>query len=269
MRLSPLDPDAPINITDLDATPETVLPDKKLKKKIRKRLRSLTELQARLYADGRYALLVVLQGRDTAGKDGTIRTVFGACNPQGCDVTSFKQPTPLEARHDFLWRVHQVVPPHGMIGIFNRSHYEDVLTARVHELVPKHIWQERYTQINAFEHMLTQNRVVVLKFFLHISCGEQRRRLLKRATKPDKNWKMHSGDLDDRASWDVYSEAYHDALRKCTTPHAPWYVVPADDKRMRDYLIAGVLVRTLQHLDLQYPPANPDVLEQAQQVLAT
>ncbi|HXC24470.1 MAG TPA: polyphosphate kinase 2 family protein, partial [Gemmatimonadaceae bacterium] len=144
MRLSPLDPHAPISISDLDATPETILPDKKLKKKLGKRLAALTDLQAQLYADGRYALLVVLQGRDTAGKDGTIRTVFGACNPQGCAVTSFKQPTPIELRHDFLWRVHQAVPPQGMIGIFNRSHYEDVLAARVHGLVPKPVWRERY-----------------------------------------------------------------------------------------------------------------------------
>ena len=268
MRLSPLDPSAPVNISDLDAMPDEILPDNKLQKKLRKRHRMLKELQAKLYADGRYALLVVLQGRDTAGKDGTIRTVFGACNPQGCDVTSFKQPTPFELQHDFLWRIHRAIPRRGMIGIFNRSHYEDVVTVRVHDLVPKEIWKARYAQINDFEHMLTQNNIIVLKFFLHISSQEQHRRLLKRATHPNKNWKMRIADLDDRALWDAYSDAYHDMLRHCSTPHAPWYVVPADHKRMRNYLISEVLVRTLRKLDLQYPPADPAFLDRAKQILA-
>ena len=268
MRLSPLDPNTPISISDLDAMPDTILPDKKLKRRLAKRLDALTELQARLYADGKHTLLVVLQGRDTAGKDGTIRIVFGACNPQGCSVTSFKQPTPAELKHDFLWRIHQAIPAQGMIGIFNRSHYEDVLTVRVHGLVPKHVWKERYAQINEFEHMLVKNRIVVLKFFLHVSASEQRRRLLKRATHPKKNWKMQLTDLDDRAQWDAYSNAYHDVLQNCSTSYAPWYVVPSDHKKMRDYLIADVLVRTLKQLDLEYPAADPAVLEQAEKLLS-
>ncbi len=268
MRLLPLDPEAPVSIRDVDAIPEVVPSEKKLDAMLKRRSKMLTVLQSRLYADGRYALLVVLQGRDASGKDGTIRRVFAASNPQGCDVTSFKQPTPLELRHDFLWRVHQAIPPHGMIGIFNRSHYEDVLTVRVHDLVPKRVWQERYNQINHFEHLLTQSNIVVLKFFLHISRDEQRRRLLKRATRPDKNWKMHAGDLDDRALWDAYSDAYRDMLRHCSTPYAPWYLVPADNKRVRNALISGVLVRALKKLDLQYPNADPTVIQRAEALLA-
>lgn len=268
MRLHPVDPDAPLSLRDADALVDDAPNGKALRRKTKKRFASIEKLQRTFYADGRYALLVVLQGRDAAGKDGTIRKVFGACNPQGCVVTSFKAPSELERRHDFLWRVHQAVPPRGMFGIFNRSHYEDVLVPRVHDEIPKKEWTRRFDQINDFERMLAQNRVVVLKFFLHISRGEQRRRLLKRIEKRDKNWKFRMDDLEDRRRWDLYTEAYRDLLQQCSTQYAPWYVVPADDKRVRNYLIAGVIKRTLESLDLRYPEADPNTLLQAEQLLS-
>jgi PPK2 family polyphosphate:nucleotide phosphotransferase len=268
MRLHPVDPDAPLPLHDADALADDAPNGKALRRKTKRRLARISELQRVFYADGRYALLIVLQGRDASGKDGTIRKVFSACNPQGCNVTSFKAPSELEQRHDFLWRIHQAIPPRGMVGIFNRSHYEDVLVTRVREQVAKKEWRRRYDQINDFERLLAQNRVVVLKFFLHVSRGEQRRRLLKRIERRDKNWKFRMGDLDDRQLWDEYTEAYRDAIRMCSTQYAPWYVVPADDKRVRNYLISGVVKRTLESLDLRYPEADPNTLLDAEQLLA-
>jgi PPK2 family polyphosphate:nucleotide phosphotransferase len=220
----------------------------------------LAELQPVLFADARYALLVVLQGRDACGKDGTIRHVFGPLNAQGCEVRSFKAPTPAELEHDFLWRVHQQIPARGMIGLFNRSHYEDVLVPRVRNLVPESVWRARYRQINDFERMLVENQVVVLKFFLHVSRDEQKKRLRERLTDPKKNWKFNAGDLADRARWKDYTEAYRDLLRECSTKHAPWYVVPADDNRVRNWLVASTIVNALESLKLRYPRAPRDVL---------
>lgn len=267
MQLDPVDPESPISLRDRDALCDDAPRDSKLRKKTEKRLARLTEFQSKLYGDGRYALLVVLQGRDAAGKDGTIKKVFGACNPQGCEVTSFKEPTPIERRHDFLWRVHNVIPPRGMVGIFNRSHYEDVLAARVNGTVGTPIWTSRYDQINDFERMLVQNNVIVLKFFLHVSREEQRRRLLKRVEKVDKNWKFREGDLDDRRLWDAYTDAYHDMLRRTSTKVAPWYLVPADNKKVRNYFVTGAVVRALRKLKLRYPDADPNVLLKAEQIL--
>lgn len=226
-------------------------------------LERLTELQDAFHADGRRALLLVLQGRDASGKDGVIRTVSGAFNPTGVQVSSFGPPTPLELRHDFLWRIHQVIPPRGVIGVFNRSHYEDVLVVRVRKLVPEKVWKARFEQINAFESMLADNGVVIRKCFLHVSRKEQKERLLERLDDPHKNWKFRVGDLDDRALWDDYTEAYRDVLSRCSTKQAPWYVVPSDQKAMRNYLIARMLVDTLESLDLQYPPMDPAVREAA------
>ncbi len=223
---------------------------------IREQVTRLSKLQRVFYADARHALLIVLQGRDAAGKDGTIRHVFSAVNPQGCEVTSFKQPTDIEARHDFLWRAHARVPARGMIGIFNRSHYEDVLVGRVRHLAPHAVWKARYRQINDFERMLTENGVVILKFFLHVSRDEQKRRLRDRLTDATKNWKFRAGDLEDRARWTGYTAAYRDALRRCSTPWAPWYVVPSDDKKVRNWLVASEIVRTLEGLRLRYPKAD-------------
>ena len=220
----------------------------------------ISELQRVLYADARYALLVVLQGRDASGKDGTIRQVFSAVNPQGCAVTSFGPPTELEQQHDFLWRVHQQVPARRMIGIFNRSHYEDILVPRVHKSVPKKVWSARYDQINDFERMLEANGVVQLKFMLHVSRDEQKRRLIERLTDSTKNWKFREGDLDDRNRWDDFTKAYRGILSHTSTTWAPWYLVPADDKKVRNLLVARTIADTLESLDLRYPKADPSVV---------
>jgi PPK2 family polyphosphate:nucleotide phosphotransferase len=223
--------------------------------------RRLEELQLALGAEAKQALLVVLQGRDTSGKDGVIKRVFGDLNPSYCQVSSFKRPTPLELRHDFLWRVHHVVPNAGVIGIFNRSHYEDVLVVRVHGLVAESLWRKRYQHINEFERVLTDHGVVILKFLLHISKEEQRQRLEERLEDPSKNWKFEPGDLRERDRWDEYSAAYREVLLRCSTEWAPWYLVPADKKWARDLLIGEVVLEQLERMAPAYPPADPAVLE--------
>jgi PPK2 family polyphosphate:nucleotide phosphotransferase len=261
MLVRPVSPRRVPSLTDADARPPRGLSgNDKLKAALARESERLGDLQRVLVADARYALLVVLQGRDASGKDGTIRAVFDACNPQGCQVTSFKAPTPHELSHDYLWRVHQAIPPKGMIGIFNRSHYEDVIAVRVKQLAPKRVWERRYRQINEFERHLSENGVVILKFFLHMSRDEQREQLLERLTDPTKNWKFNAGDLDDRARWPAYTRAYQDALRRCSTPWAPWYVIPADSKTSRNYLVTRVITETLGRLDLRYPRAPREVL---------
>jgi PPK2 family polyphosphate:nucleotide phosphotransferase len=260
VKLRPVGRNTLIRIGDRDARPPKGVPrGGDLKKKTKALLERLTELQTRLYAESRRSLLVVLQGRDTCGKDGTIRRVFDAVNPQGCVVTTFKKPTDLELSHDFLWRVHYRMPVNGMIGIFNRSHYEDVLVVRVRHLVPRNVWSKRYQQINDFERMLSENGVTILKFFLHISKEEQKQRLLARLEDPSKQWKFSPGDLGERKLWPSYTAAYRDALRKCSTKWAPWYVVPADKKKVRDYLVARAVVETLQRMGPKYPAADGDV----------
>src|SRR5467141_1677986 len=193
-------------------------------------------------------------------KDGTIRKVFTAVNPQGCSVASFKAPTELEQRHDFLWRIHAQVPQRGMIGIFNRSHYEDVLVPRVRGSITKKEWLARYDEINDFERMLDRSGLVILKFMLHVSRDEQKRRLMERLADETKNWKFRVGDLEDRAKWDDFSKAYEGALEHTSTKWAPWYIVPADDKDVRDWLVARTIADALEKLDLRYPPADPAVL---------
>ena len=262
MEITPVSRRTPLALDDRSAGRPAGFPDDDtLKQEKNALLKRLGDLQATLYADGRFALLVVLQARDAAGKDGTVRKVFGACNPLGCQVTSFKVPTPLELSHDYLWRVHQAVPAKGMLGIFNRSHYEDVLVVRVKDIVPKVIWSKRYDQINEFERLLDENRVKVLKFFLHVSREEQSRRLRDRLSDPRKNWKFRAGDLDDRDLWDEYTKAYRDALRLCSTPWAPWYLVPADDRKVRNYFVAKTVVETLEGMGLRYPKADREVLK--------
>lgn len=226
-------------------------------------LARLADLQDAFHADGRKALLLILQGRDASGKDGVIKTVYGAFNPTGVQVAAFGPPTPLELRHDFLWRIHQVVPPRGMIGVFNRSHYEDVLAVRVRKLAPVAVWQARFEQINHFESMLHANGVVIRKCFLHISQDEQRERLLSRLDDPTKNWKFRVEDLDDRALWDDYTEAYREVLTRCSTPDAPWFVVPSDNKALRNYLVARMLVDTLESLNPTYPAMQDAVRDAA------
>jgi PPK2 family polyphosphate:nucleotide phosphotransferase len=219
----------------------------------------LVKLQELLYAEGKHALLVVFQAMDTGGKDGTIAHVMEGVNPQGCVVTPFKVPTPEELAHDYLWRVHKVVPPKRMIGIFNRSHYEDVLVVRVHELVPKEVWRQRYEQINQFEKHLTENGVTVLKFFLHISKEEQKKRLQERLDDPAKRWKFAVGDLKERELWDQYMEAYEDALNLTSTAWAPWYVVPANRNWYRNLVVAHVIAETLRGLDMKWPEPEGDL----------
>ncbi len=206
----------------------------------------LAQQQDLLYGAAHQSVLVVLQGMDTSGKDGTVKHVMSTINPIGCHVWDFKAPTPDELAHDFLWRVHQRTPARGMLAIFNRSHYEDVLVARVHKLVPRETWEARYEQINHFERMLAQNGTIILKFFLHISQDEQRKRLLAREDDPDKAWKLSVADWQERAYWDEYQSAYADAIGNCGTEWAPWHIVPANKKWYRNYFIAHTIFTTLE-----------------------
>ena len=257
LRLAPVSSRATIRLTDAEARVRGSVPDEKdLERATAKQVKRLSKLQRVFWADGRFALLIILQGRDASGKDGTIRKVFGAVNPQGCVVHSFRAPNETEQQHDFLWRIHQRVPPRGMIGIFNRSQYEDILVPRVRRLFPVAVWSARYEQINQFEGMLAANGVVILKFMLHISKAEQKRRFEDRLVDPDKQWKFRLGDLEDRRHWRTFTAAYRDILRRTSTRWAPWYVVPADDKDVRNYLIARVIADTLTRLRLRYP--QPD-----------
>lgn len=214
------------------------------------------DLAYRLYAEDRRAILLVLQGMDTSGKDGTIRHVMTGVNPQSFQITSFKQPSDEELDHDFLWRIHKAVPRRGNIGIFNRSHYEDVLIVRVHKLVPEKKWQDRYERINEFEALLVEGGVTIVKCFLHISKEEQRERLQARLDNPDKRWKFSKGDLDERKLWDDYQRAYEDALTKCNTEYAPWHIIPSDRKWNRNLVISQILRETLEMMDPQFPKAE-------------
>jgi PPK2 family polyphosphate:nucleotide phosphotransferase len=267
VRLDPIAPGSILDLGDDAACAPAGAPGKDAAVAETERLaRRIDELQDVLYAEGRRALLVVLQGRDTAGKDGTIRKVFGPLDPLGLTVASFKAPSPIELAHDYLWRVHQAVPVRGTIGVFNRSHYEDVLVVRVHALVPEAVWRGRYDQIVQFERMLTENGVAILKFFLHISRKEQRERLLARLDDPAKYWKFAAGDLAERERWDEYTEAYREALARTSTPEAPWYLVPADKKYVRDVLVAQVVTERLERMDPKYP-GPPEGLDRFRRAL--
>jgi len=213
----------------------------------------LKKLQERFYAANSHALLLLLQGMDTSGKDGTIKKVVDAVDPQGVHLASFKAPTAEELAHDFLWRIHQQVPAKGQIGIFNRSHYEDVLIVRVRSFVPENIWRRRYEQINNFEKNLADTGTIIIKVMLHISKAEQKARLEARLADPEKRWKFNPGDLKEREKWDDYQEAYEAALEKCSHPHAPWYVIPADRKWYRNWAITQLLVNALEKLNPKFP----------------
>jgi PPK2 family polyphosphate:nucleotide phosphotransferase len=219
----------------------------------------LTRLQEVLYASQAHSVLIVLQGMDTAGKDGTISHIFSGVNPQGCDVTSFKTPTPLESRHDFLWRCHAAVPANGMIGVFNRSHYEQVLLPRVHKLITPREAHRQMDEINDFESMLADNQTLILKFFLHISEEEQTRRLQARLDDPDKHWKFSASDISERAFWPQYQAAYEDVLTHTSKKHAPWFVIPSDHKSFRNLAISGVIADAIDALQLKYPKPTMDV----------
>jgi|SRR5579871_2000137 len=224
-----------------------------------KNIERLSVLQYLLYAEARRSVLVVLQGIDAGGKDGTIRHVMTGLNPQGVRVTAFKVPEGAEKRHDYLWRVHNAVPEYGQIGIFNRSHYEDVLVVRVHGLVPKSVWSKRYRQINDFERMLSENGVRIVKFLLYISKEEQARRFRLRLEDRKKNWKFSPDDLKEREYWDAYIDAYEDMLKKCSTEDAPWYVIPANKKWFRNLAVSQILVETLESMKLQFPKQTADL----------
>jgi PPK2 family polyphosphate:nucleotide phosphotransferase len=226
---------------------------------IARHVESLARLQYKLYAEGKRSLLIVLQGLDAAGKDGVIRHVISGTNPQGVKVACFKQPTREELAHDFLWRAHRVTPGHGEIAIFNRSHYEDVLVVRVHELVAKSVWSKRYERIREFEKLLVQEGTQIVKFYLHISPDEQLTRFKQRLDDPQRNWKIQESDYTEREYWPAYIEAYEDALRETSTRRAPWYVIPANHKWFRDLAISSILIDTLDDMDLQIPKPAVDL----------
>jgi PPK2 family polyphosphate:nucleotide phosphotransferase len=219
----------------------------------------LRDLQYLMYAENKRSLLICLQGRDAAGKDGTINHVLGAMNPQGCSVTGFKVPSTEEAAHDFLWRYHKAAPGRGRIGIFNRSHYEEVLVQRVHNLVPREIWSKRYQHINDFEKSLAENGTHILKFYLHIDPQEQLARFRQRLEDPQRHWKISQGDYDERPFWDAYTEAFEAALGKCSTDYAPWFIIPANHKWFRNLAVSKIIVQTLEALDMQFPAPKVDI----------
>ncbi len=229
------------------------------KKKLHQLNRELETLQELLYAEGVHKLLIILQAMDTGGKDGTIRHVFEGVNPQGVKVASFKAPTKIELAHDYLWRVHKHTPGKGEIVIFNRSHYEDVLVVRVHNLVPEEVWSRRYEHIKAFEKTLADEGTAIIKFYLHIDKDEQKERLQARLDEPHKNWKFSSGDLDERKLWDQYQAAFEAALEKTSTEAAPWYVIPANRKWYRNLIISSIIIEKLKSLNLAYPPSEEDL----------
>lgn len=250
-----VEPEKPFALASVDPDTDGGL-DKDWAKAALKRERArITVLQERLYAERKRSLLLVFQAIDTGGKDGTVRAVLQGVNPQGCTVASFKVPSAEERDHDFLWRYHAKAPGRGMIGVFNRSHYEDVLVVRVKGLVPDAVWRGRYGLINDFERLLTESGTTILKFFLHISKDEQKERLEARIANPEKHWKFDPSDLVERKSWDAYQEAFSDALARCSTPHAPWLVVPGDRKWFRNYAIARTVADTLAAMDPRFPEA--------------
>ena len=224
-----------------------------------KDLARLVELQERLYAESKRGLLIVLQGIDAAGKDGTVTHVMTGFNPAGVTVTSYKAPTSAELAHDYLWRIHQHMPPRGEIAISNRSHYEDVLVVRVHNFVPEEVWRRRYDQINAFERALAEEGTTILKFFLLISPEEQLQRFQDRIDDPTKRWKFKTADLEERKLWDKYTEAFEDALSRCSTDWAPWYIIPANRKWFRNLAVAHIVAETLDKMDPAYPPGEPGI----------
>ena len=249
MRLADIDPSFKDRHESQEAAAEEI-------ERYRKRLFDLQEV---LYAERRRSLLICLQGIDTAGKDGTIKHFLSAMNPQGCTVTRFRQPSAEEVEHDFLWRVHRAAPARGEVAIFNRSHYEDVLVARVHNLVPKSVWSLRYDRINAFEQGLVEHDTQVLKFFLHISSEEQLARLKARLDDPTKQWKISESDYQERKSWSDYATAYEEALSRCSTERAPWFVIPANHKWFRNLAVARIVVEHLESLNLRYPKPTVDL----------
>jgi PPK2 family polyphosphate:nucleotide phosphotransferase len=252
-----IEPGAKAILKERDTIGPDLFPDRKeAEAQLAEDAAAINDLQDKLWAERKRAVLVVLQGIDTAGKDGTVRHVFGACGPLGITVTPFGVPNAEELAHDYLWRVHMAVPKKGMLGVFNRSHYEDVLVVKVKGLAPTAVIEQRYEQINAFERYLAENNTTILKFMLHISKDEQKERLQERLDKPSHNWKFNPGDLEDRERWRDYEKAYETMLERCSTKHAPWRVIPADKKWRRSAIIAAIVRGTLEDMDPQYPKPN-------------
>ncbi len=255
-----VEPGKKIRLADIDPNSTPGAQGKReVATQLRKNLDRLSVLQNLLYAEDKRALLVVLQGIDAGGKDGTIRHVMTGLNPQGCRVVSFKIPNAEEKSHDFLWRIHKQVPAAGQVGIFNRSHYEDVLVVRVHNLVPKEVWSQRYEQINNFEKMLSENGVTILKFFLYIGKDEQKQRFEARIRDPEKNWKFSPADVEERKYWDDYMNAFEDAINGCSTRSAPWYVIPANKKWYRNLAVSQVILDKLEGMKMQFPKPESDL----------
>ncbi len=254
-------PSCPVRLSDFDPEDTSLFDGKKAvaKEQVDELNDELENLQELMYAEHKRKLLVVLQAMDTGGKDGLIRSVFDGVNPQGVKVANFKAPTPVELDHDYLWRVHPHVPGKGEIVIFNRSHYEDVLIVRVQELVPESVWRRRYQHIREFERMLADEGVTILKFYLHISKDEQKRRLQARLDDPNKHWKFNIGDLKERARWDDYMRAYEDAINETSTEWAPWYVIPANKKWYRDWVAVNIILDTLKGFKMRYPQPKEDL----------
>jgi PPK2 family polyphosphate:nucleotide phosphotransferase len=251
-------PGSKVRLADLDPRDTAGLDKEQAAALLAKARDKMFILQRRLYAESRRGLLIILQGMDASGKDGTIREAFASLNPQGTRVVSFKAPTSTERSQDYLWRIHQVCPPRGEVHIFNRSHYEDVLVVRVEGLVPEKVWKRRYEHINAFEKMLTDEGTVVLKFFLNLSKDEQRERLLDRVHDPERHFKFNPGDFDSRKKWDQYVEAFEAALENCSTDDAPWHIIPSDRNWLRNYAVAAITLDALERMDPQLPKVAVD-----------
>jgi len=252
--------DQPVDLSTCDPDGTGGLRKSEAREQIKSNLRRMAELQEMMYAQRAHALLIVLQAMDAGGKDSTIRHVMDGFNPQGCHVYSFGVPTEEELAHDFLWRIHQHTPRRGFVSIFNRSHYEDVLVVRVNELAPEEVWRARYEHINAFERLLADSGVTILKFYLHISKEEQRERLQDRLDRKDKQWKFNPSDLKTRARWNDYMRAFEEAIGRCNQPWAPWHIVPANHKWYRNLVVSTAIVEAMEKLGLSYPPA-PEGIE--------
>lgn len=253
-------PSSEVDLTAIPSTDESLFPvDKKEGEELMKQFaKEIDELQTLLYAESKQRLPIIFQAMDTGGKDGTIRSVFDKMDPQGIRVASFKRPSSLELAHDYLWRIHSQVPQNGQVVIFNRSHYEDILAVRVREIVPESRWARRYDHIVNFEQMLADEGTTIIKFFLNISRDEQKQRLQARLDETDKLWKFNPGDLDDRALWPKFMEAYSDVFSRTSTDAAPWYIIPADRKWYRDLVVADIVIKTLKKLGMQYPGVDYD-----------
>jgi PPK2 family polyphosphate:nucleotide phosphotransferase len=257
-----IEPNSIAKLNEIDASYKGEHEDKKsAQPDLEKHAQRLHDLQYLMYAENTRSLLIILQGMDAAGKDGTISHVLGAMNPQGCRVYCFKVPSAEELAHDYLWRVHQATPQKGYVAVFNRSHYEDVLVVRVHDLVPKEVWSRRYDEINAFESHLSNNGTHILKFYLHIDKEEQLARFRQRLEDPNRQWKISESDYTEREHWQDYQEAYEEAISKCSTNYAPWYIIPANHKWFRNLAVSQILVDTLESLSMKFPAPTVNIEE--------